>query len=106
MSLISDLIDSAKGEVTDFSKSQMYGEALRKIVGVTPSYKKEGGKTVVYYPEDKIPAARKSFNALMESPDGNVKVDFMPVITPYALKTYGVYALGLVALGFLVGKKM
>ncbi len=91
--------------LVDFGKTQVYGEALLKIVGVEPDYEETDGVTRIYYSPEKLPEARESFANMMDSPPGNIQFDFMPVVTPYALKKYGMYALGLIALGYLFGSK-
>lgn len=89
--------------IASITKAKAVGLALKNITGVEPEYEYQDNRTRVYYPSSDIPAVRKKLQSI-GSKTGDVMIDYMPVVAPELAKSVLPYAIGLIALGYIVGK--
>jgi hypothetical protein len=83
--------------------AESYAVALNALTGTPATAKHALDYSEVYFSD---PAKTRAWieDQLKPGPPGAVRIDFMPVILPVVLKRAVPVALGLVALGYLLGK--
>lgn len=94
--------------IQSIAKAQAYGLGLQTVTGVEPQYDYQAKFTRVYYDASHLPAARKSIAKMIAAPTGDddIKIDWLPLIAPTAAKAVVPAAIGLLLIGYLVGKKL
>lgn len=81
--------------------------AIEKITGTRPyiQYSPQGAD--IYFSDSQIKAIRPVLTALLEkkpTPGDNINIHAAPIVAPIILKKVWPFALGLVALGYVLGK--
>lgn len=91
--------------IASYAKAGTLALALGGLTGQTPVLRQDpDGTVVVYWPPDKLPAVQDWLTRTANAPGGDFSLDFFPVIQPWLLKKYGLYALGALLLAYLIGK--
>ena len=85
-------------------KAKATGLILSTVLGVEPKYEYHDNYVRVYYPSTDLPAVRAKVNEIATGPAGDVRIDWLPLTTPIAIKTVLPVAVGLIAAGFLIGR--
>lgn len=85
-------------------KAQGVGLALKTVFGQEPSYLYEDNYVQVYYQPDRLKKVQSKIAQMAAAGPSDVRIDFVPMITPIAIKKALPYAVGLLAVGYLVGK--
>lgn len=58
----------------------------------------------LYYQPDRLLQMQKKVEKMASTAPGDLRIDWLPVIQPYAVKRAAPYVLGVLALGFLLGR--
>jgi len=85
------------------TKAKLYGKALNIITGQAPDYDIQPNKIRVYYQPDHLRAAQKQFEKMVKS-KSDISVEWLPIITPYLIKTYAPYLLLGLTAAYVIGK--
>lgn len=85
-------------------KAQLYGAALQKITGQAPSYIYNDKFVRIYFEPDRLRLVQQKINEMATSGPSDVRVDWMQIFTPMAIKKAAPIAIGLVVAGYLFGK--
>lgn len=93
-------------DLETIGKAKVYQVGLKYVLGVSPDLDIQKDYVRVYYPPDKLPAARVAFARAMEAEPGAVRGDIRPVVQPYFLKKYAPALAGALVLGFIAGKAL
>lgn len=91
-------------KVQSIAKAQMYGLALKEFFGQEPSYLYEGNHVRIYYEPDRLKKVQQRIKEMASAGPSDVRIDWTPMIRPEVLKKALPYALGLIAVGYIVGK--
>lgn len=94
----------ATGE--SIAKAKAAGLILQQILGVEPSYDTRENYVRLYYQPDALVQAQSAVRSMATGPDADLRIDWLPIVTPYALGKVIPIAFGLVALGYILGKKL
>lgn len=88
-----------------YGKAQAVALALEQATGQTPHVQENEDHYRIYWTENQYPEIREKIEKLISKTEpGEIRVEWMPVITPIALKKAAPYLLLLVGAGFLLGK--
>lgn len=92
--------------ITAITKAQALGLAMQKITGIEPSYDYKPDHVLVYWQPDRLKRMQGYVEKLASSgrKPGDVRVNWMPVITPFAIKKAVPYIVGMLAVGYILGK--
>ncbi len=90
------------------AKAKTTGLILKNLLGVEPDYQYFDNYVRLYYSKENLPKVQERINqiAINSSKPSDVKIDFLPIVAPAAVKKVLPYALGAVALGFVLGKAL
>lgn len=91
-------------DIVTMGKARAYGILLQQLFGEDPSYYSAADHVKVYYEPDKLLRVQQRVNAMATGGPADVRIDWLPMITPLAIKKAAPYVLGIAALGFLLGK--
>lgn len=86
------------------AEARGYGLLLKQFFGEEPSYYNAEDHVRVYYDADRLPRVQARIASMASSGPAAVRIDWFPMITPLAIKKALPYALGIAAVGFLLGK--
>lgn len=90
--------------IASIGKAQLVGAALQKITGQEPSYIYNDDHVRVYFEPDRLKSVQKQLAEMATSGPGDVRIDWLPIITPIAIKKAAPYAIGILVAGYLLGK--
>jgi hypothetical protein len=90
--------------ITDIATAQGYGFLMKQMFGVEPDYDYQGDYVRVYYSKDKLPGVQRNIEGMSAEKPGSIRVDWFPMVAPLAAKKAIPIAVGLVAVGFILGK--
>ena len=93
-------------DLETIGKAKVYQVGMKYIFGVNPDLDIQKDFVRIYYPPEKLPAARAAFSRAMEASPGHVRGDIRPVVQPYFLKKYAPVLAGALVLGFIAGKAL
>ena len=91
-------------EIKTIAKAKAMGVFLERLFGEPVSYLYEDKFVTVYYEPDRLKRVQDKIGQLATKAPGDVRLNWVPMVTPYALKKAVPYAIGLLAVGYLVGK--
>lgn len=87
------------------AKAQAVSVALEQATGVKPTVQDMGDYIRIYWNEVDRPGIQAKIEELISREEpGTIRVEWMPVVTPVAIKKLLPYAALLVGAGFLIGK--
>lgn len=92
--------------ITSISKAQGIGFALQQITGQEPSYAYEPDYVRVYFEPDRLQLVQKKLEQMASSGPGDVRIDWMPIVLPYAVKKAALPVIGVALAGFILGKML
>lgn len=96
-------------EIGTIAKAKAMQIAIEKSFGVRPAMDVKEKKVVLYYPQNKMSAARDSFKRLLNAPESDVQFKYTPVVAPVLIKENLPLIIGAVVVlagfGFIVGSK-
>lgn len=90
--------------IQNIAKAKGTGLLLEQLFGVEPSYQSFPEYVRVYYQPDRLKEVQKRVETMSRSAPGGVRLDWFPVITPFAVKKAAPYIVGLLVVGYLLGK--
>lgn len=90
--------------VESIAKAKAYGFGLEQFFGVKPDYEYYTDHVRIYYQPDRLKQVQAKINAMAAEGPSDVRIDWVPMVTPQVMKTALPYALGLLGIGFLLGK--
>lgn len=92
--------------IQSIAKAKALALALQKITGVEPSLSYETDHVLIYYQPDRLKQVQTYVEKIAASgkKPGDVRVNWMPVVTPFAVKKAVPYVLGILAVGYVLGK--
>jgi len=90
--------------VTTIAKAQVAGAALNQVFGEQPAYDYQSDYVRVYYEPDRLKQVQSRIEQMAISGPSDVRIDWLPMVTPFALKKATPYIIGLVAVGILLGR--
>lgn len=85
-------------------KAQAAGLAMQSVFGVAPSYLYNPDHVLIYYEPDKLKAVQERIASMATSGPSDVRINWLPIVTPIAVKKAIPYAVGLLVAGYLFGK--
>lgn len=93
-------------DIRSIAKAQALGLALKKTTGIEPSYVYETDHVLIYYEPDRLKQMQEYVEKIAASgrKPGDVRVNWMPIITPFAIKKAVPYVVGILAIGYFLGK--
>ena len=87
------------------TKAQALAVALEQATGEQPIVQDMGNYIRVYWGETQYPAIRQRIEKMISKKEpGNIRVEWIPVVAPIALKKVAPIALALIGAGYLLGK--
>lgn len=87
--------------IETIARAGLYKGGLRKLLKSEPELDIQVDHVRIYWPPDSLQAAQNEFTSLMEPTD--IRIDLMPVMTPYLIKKYGFVVITLFVAGVLAG---
>lgn len=92
--------------VQSIAKAKTTGLILKNLLGVEPEYQYYDDHVRLWYPKEALPTVHERINniAVNSSKPSDVRIDFVPMIAPIGIKKVLPYALGAVAIGYVLGK--
>lgn len=91
-------------DVTTIAKAQVTGAALQKIFGEEPSYQYADDHVRVYFEPDRLKNVQARIQTMAASGPSDVRIDWVPMVTPFALKKGAPVVAGLIIAGILIGR--
>ncbi len=85
-------------------KAKATGRAMSEWLDVEPDLDIQDDYVRIYYPPSKLKSAQKKFSNNMNVP-GRVRVDLVPVMSPYIIERYGMWALAALFGLYMLAKK-
>lgn len=87
------------------TKGKAVGFALEQVTGKEPVVQDMGDYIKIYWKDEDIPAITKKINDITSKEEkGDIRVDWMPVVAPIAIKKALPYAVGILVVGYVLGK--
>jgi len=90
--------------IQNVAKAKGTGLLLEQLFGVEPSYQSFPDYVRVYYQPDRLKRVQERVDAMSKTAPGGVRLDWFPVITPFAVKKAAPYIVGIFVAGYLLGK--
>jgi hypothetical protein len=86
-------------------KAEALSLALERAFNVEPSIEYGSNYARIYYQPDRLKKVQAIIYKMANDREpGSIRVDWFPIITPIALQKGVPYIIGLVGLGYLLGK--
>ena len=94
--------------VQTIAKAKATGVILKNLLGIEPEYQYFDNYVRLYYTKEDLPKVQGRINqiAINSSKPSDVRIDFVPMVAPIALKKVVPYAIGAVAAGYILGKML
>lgn len=94
--------------VQTIAKAKATGLILKNLLGVEPEYDYQENYVRLYYTGNNLNQVRERVNeiAATSKKPSDVRIDFIPFVAPVGIKKVLPYALGAVALGYIIGKAL
>lgn len=86
------------------TRAQVAGLALQKVFGEEPSYEYAPDYVRVYYQPDRLSKVQKKIESMSTAGKSDVRVDWVPMITPLAIKKSVPVVAGIVVVGIFLGR--
>lgn len=90
--------------IESIGKSKAYGFALEQFFGEKPSYSYETDHVKIYYTPDKLKRVQARIASMASSGPSDVRISWVPMMTPQIMKSALPYAIGLLVVGYGLGK--
>lgn len=91
-------------DILDIAEAKLHAVGIGKFFDVDPDLDIQDDYVRIFYTPEKAKHASNRFNDMMTSTPGPIRYDLGNVVTPYALKKYGLpIGIGLFV-AFLVGR--
>lgn len=88
----------------NIGKARATGLVMAAALGVEPSYEHHDNYIRLYYPPESLPSVRAKIDEMITGPAGDVRIDFGPMLTPFAVRKVLPIAAGLLIGGILLGR--
>ena len=85
-------------------KTQALATLIDYYTGSRPVIDRYEGYNDILLTKEQAKLLQGKIDDLASSAPGDVRFNVKPVIIPYVIKKYGVYALGVMAAGFILGR--
>lgn len=86
------------------AKAQASGLALKQMFGVQPDYEYLPDHVKVYYTPDKLLQVQNKIASMSTAAPGEIRIDWVPMVAPLAIKKSLPFAIGALVAGYIVGK--
>jgi hypothetical protein len=92
--------------VQTIAKAKATGLILKNLLGIEPQYDYQNDYVRLYYSGQGLNQVHEKMNsiAVKSKMPGDVRIDFVPMVAPVAIKKILPYALGAVLAGYIIGK--
>lgn len=87
------------------AKAKATGLIMSKMLGVEPDYEYAENYVRVYYQPDKLQTVQGNVNLMANKKDGEIKIDWLPIVQPLIIKKALPYLLGAGLLVYLISRK-
>jgi hypothetical protein len=94
--------------VQSIAKAQAVGKLLYSFTGIEPQYTYYDDYVNVFYKQSDIPAIQSKIDSLIKNNSGkksDIQIDYLPLISNLLIKKVLPYGLGLILIGYIIGKK-
>ncbi|MFA5211979.1 MAG: hypothetical protein WC406_01455 [Methanoregula sp.] len=88
--------------IETIGRAESLSSLIGRVTGIKPSQRIEGDQVVLYYEGSDLDRVREMVSRIR--PMDDIRLEYLPVIAPMAIKKAMPYALGLVAIGFIAGR--
>lgn len=94
--------------IQTIGKARATGLILKNLLGIEPEYQYFDDYVRLYYTKDNLPKVQDRINqiAINSSKPGDVRIDFVPIVAPAAIKKVAPYAIGAIVAGYILGKML
>jgi len=93
-------------DIITIGKAKALQRAFKRIFGVAPEMDIQDTFVRLYYPADKLKIAQRRFSDLVSKEPSDVRVNFLPITTPFLVKRYAPYAIALFIVGLVAGRSL
>jgi len=92
--------------IQNIAKAKTTGLILKNLLGVEPEYQYYNDHVRLWYPKESLPAVHEKINTIAVNSEkpSDVRIDLVPMFAPIGIKKVLPYALGAVAVGYVLGK--
>ncbi len=91
-------------DILDIAEAKLHAVGIGKFFDVEPDLDIQDKYVRIFYTPEKARLASNRFNELMTSKPGPIRYDLSNVITPYALRQYGLPIGIALFVAFLIGR--
>jgi hypothetical protein len=91
-------------EAVSIAKAQAAGLALQTVFGVQPSFLYNPDHVRIYFEPDRLKTVQTKIASMATAGPSDVRVDWLPLVAPLAIKKALPFAVGLLVAGYLFGK--
>lgn len=91
-------------DLETIAKAKVYGVALKQFFGQEPSYDYQADHVRIYYQPDRLKRVQERIKELAAAGPSDIRVDWLPMVTPEIIRVGWPYVLGVLGVGFVVGK--
>lgn len=106
--VISDTVSGSTVPVNIQSEAQAVSSLIKTVTGYAPTITYTNNKAYLTFNKNDIPLIQAKIDKIMNTPtsktDLDVNLAFEPVIYPIVIKKVLPYAIGAIAIGFILGK--
>lgn len=86
-------------------KAKTASLAMERITGVAPDMDIQSDYIRLYYPKNKIAAVQRYFERALNSKDkSDLRIEYLPAITPALIKKFWLYPALIAGLSFMIGR--
>lgn len=92
--------------IQTIAKAKTTGLILKNLLGIEPEYQYFDNYVRLYYSAENLPKVQDKINqiAINSSKPGDVRIDFIPMVQPLAIKKIAPFAIGAIVTGYILGK--
>lgn len=94
--------------IQTIGKAKATGLLLKNLLGIEPEYQYFDNYVRLWYPQEDLKRVHERVNqiAVNSSKPGDVRIDFVPIVAPTAIKKIVPFAIGAIVAGYILGKTL
>ena len=92
--------------IETISKAKLYSMGLQRFFNAKPSLDIQQDHVRVFFPDNELTKAQNQFSAIMTAEPSDVRIDMGNALMPGLIKKYGMYLVGFLIGGVLLGRQM
>lgn len=90
------------------TKAKATGLVLKSLFGIEPKYQYFDDYVRIFYSNEDLPTVHAKVNQIAagSKKPGDIRIEFIPIVAPIAIKKVLPYAIGAIVAGYILGKTL